>query len=112
VAAAAQRFVVIVSANKLVNTLAPPVPVELLSFGLRATLEALTPCQLRTDAPRSPDGGVIADYLGPIEDPAPVAARLEVTPGVVGHGLFEPALVADVIVGDGDAVAHRQLRPV
>jgi ribose 5-phosphate isomerase A len=104
VAAAASRFVVIVSANKLVAKLAPPVPVELLGFGLRATLAALTPCQLRADAPPSPDGGVIADYFGPIEDPATVAARLEATPGVVGHGLFEPALVSDVIVGDGDAV--------
>ena len=106
VAAAASRFVVIVSANKLVAKLAPPVPVELLSFGLRATLEALTPCRLRSAAPRSPDGGVIADYFGSIEDPAAVAARIEATPGVVGHGLFEPTLVSDVIVGDGSAVTH------
>lgn len=108
VAAAAQRFVVIVSANKLVARLTPPIPVELISFGLQATLAALNPCQLRTGAPRSPDGGVIADYLGPIEDPATAAARLRATPGVVGHGLFEPALVSDVIVGDGNAVTHRQ----
>jgi len=100
VAAAARRFVVIVSANKLVAALAPPVPVELLSFGLQSTLEALSPCQPRAGAPPSPDGGVIADYLGPTEDPATVAARLDATPGVVGHGLFEPALVSDVIVGD------------
>jgi ribose 5-phosphate isomerase A len=109
VAAAAQRFVVIVSANKLVTRLAPPVPVELLSFGLQATLRALTPCQLRNDAPLSPQGGVIADYLGPIDDPATLAAHLQATPGVVGHGLFEPALATDMIVGDGTAVAHRQL---
>jgi ribose 5-phosphate isomerase A len=109
VAAAAARFVVIVSANKLVTGLAPPVPVELLGFGLPATLEALTPCQLRNGAPRSPDGGVIADYLGPIEDPAALAARLQATPGVVGHGLFEPALVSDVLVGNGRAVAYHEL---
>jgi ribose 5-phosphate isomerase A len=109
VAAAAERFVVIVSTDKLVARLAPPVPVELLSFGLQATLDALVPCQLRDDAPPSPDGGVIADYLGPIEGPASLAARLEATPGVVGHGLFEPALVTDVIVGDGSAVTHHQL---
>ena len=106
VAAAADRFVVIVSANKLFAKLASPVPVELLSFGLRATLEALTPCRLRAGAPPSPDGGVIADYFGPVEDPATVAAHLESTPGVVGHGLFEPALVSDVFVGDGAAVTH------
>jgi ribose 5-phosphate isomerase A len=108
VAAAAERFVVIVSANKLVATLEAPVPVELLSFGLPATLAALTPCEVR-DAARSPDGGVIADYLGPIEDPARLAARLGASPGVVGHGLFEPSLVHDVIVGDGSDVSHRRL---
>ena len=108
VAAAARRFVVIVSANKLVTSLTPPVPVELLSFGLPATLEALTPCEPRIGAPPSPDGGVIADYLGPIEHPAMLAARLEATPGVVGHGLFEPALVADVLAGDGSTVTHRR----
>ena len=106
VATAAERFVVIVSANKLVDKLAPPVPVELLSFGLRATLDALAPCRVRADAPPSPDGGVIADYLGAVDDPASVAARLAATPGVVGHGLFEPALVSDVIVGKGSAVTR------
>jgi ribose 5-phosphate isomerase A len=109
VAAAAERFVVIVSADKLVTSLAPPVPVELLSFGLQATLGALEPCRLRDGAPPSPDGGVIADYLAPIEDPDMVAARLQATPGVVGHGLFEPALVSDVIVGDGEAVSHKRV---
>jgi ribose 5-phosphate isomerase A len=109
VAASAERFVVIVSADKVVARLAPPVPVELLSFGLRATLVALTPCRLRDGAPPSPDGGVIADYFGQIEDPASLAAQLQATPGVVGHGLFEPSLVTDVIVGDGDAVAHQRV---
>jgi ribose 5-phosphate isomerase A len=108
VAAAARRFVVIVSANKLVTRLAPPVPVELLSFGLQATLEALAPCRIRAGAPPSPDGGVIADYVGPVEDRAALARRLQATPGVVGHGLFEPALVSDVIVGNGGAAAHRR----
>ncbi len=109
VAAAADRFVVIVSANKLVNRLTPPVPVELLSFGLQATLAALAPCPLRKDTPHSPDGGVIADYMGAIEDRATVAARLQATPGAVGHGLFEPALVSDVLIGDGTAVARHEL---
>jgi ribose 5-phosphate isomerase A len=102
-AAAADRFVVIVSSDKLVERLAPPVPVELLAFGLEATLRALPGVRLR-DAPPSPDGGVIADYLGPVDDAAELAARLSATPGVVGHGLFPPALVSDVLVGRGDAV--------
>ena len=41
VAAAADRFVVIVSSDKPVERLHPPVPLELLAFGLAATLHAL-----------------------------------------------------------------------
>jgi len=54
VAAAADRFVVIASSDKLVDRLLPPVPVELLEFGLDATLAAIAPAQLR-DVPPSPD---------------------------------------------------------
>ena len=98
VAAAADRFVVIVSTDKLVDALAPPVPLELLSYGLAATLRAVHPATVR-DAPRSPDGGVIADFTGPIGDPAALAARLAQTAGVVDHGLFEPSLVGEIVVG-------------
>ncbi|MFI5257957.1 MAG: ribose-5-phosphate isomerase A, partial [Gemmatimonadales bacterium] len=63
IATAAERFVVIVSSNKLVARPAPPIPVELLEYGLAATLARLGHVRLR-DVPRSPDGGVIADYLG------------------------------------------------
>jgi ribose 5-phosphate isomerase A len=103
VAAAAKRFVVIVSADKLVEALAPPVPLELLPYGCHATLRGLAPAALR-DAPPSPDGGLLADYGGPIEDPAELAARLAAVPGVVEHGLFPPALVTEVLVGRGAAV--------
>jgi ribose 5-phosphate isomerase A len=103
VAAAAKRFVVIASSNKLVQTLAPPVPLELLAFGLPATLRALGPVELR-DAQRSPDGGVIADYLGPIDDPVELAERLAATPGVVEHGLFPPELVSEILVARGDEI--------
>jgi ribose 5-phosphate isomerase A len=103
VAAATDRFVVIVDSRKKVEALRPPVPLELLFFGLPATLRALEPSRLR-DAPRSPDGGVIADYLGPIDDPAELAARLVATPGVVEHGLFPPEMVAEVLIGRGETV--------
>jgi ribose 5-phosphate isomerase A len=109
VAAAATRFVVIVSSDKLVERLRPPVPLELLEFGLAATLERIGPVELR-DAPRSPDGGVIADYLGAVDDPAELAARLSATTGVVEHGLFSPDLVSDLVVGRGDEVEQRRLR--
>jgi ribose 5-phosphate isomerase A len=102
VAVAAERFVVIVSAEKLVKTLRPPIPLELRPFGLRATLRAVGEAKLRPDAPASPDGGVLADYLGAITEPAALASHFDQIPGVSGHGLFSPSLVHDVVVGGGD----------
>jgi ribose 5-phosphate isomerase A len=109
VAAAARRFVVIASADKAVTRIAPPVPLELLRFGLDATLAALGAVRLR-DAPASPDGGVIADYLEPFEDAAALAARLDAAPGVCGHGIFDPSLTSDVLIATGADVEHRRLR--
>ena len=108
VAAAAARFVVIADSSKPVPALRPPVPVELLGFGLPATLKRLGPVTLR-DAPPSPDGGVIADYHGAIGDPGILAAWLAATPGLVGHGLFEPGLTSVVLIGRGQAVERRDL---
>ena len=104
VAAAAKRFIVIVDSGKLRDRLTAPVPVELMEFGLSSTLTRLPEVRVRGVDP-SPDGGVIADYLGPIEDPADLAAMLSGTPGVVEHGLFPPEMVSDVIVGRGENAA-------
>jgi len=109
VAAAADRFVVIADGSKAVDALQPPVPVELFAFGLPATLRALDPCAVRDDTPTSPDGGVIADYGGPVDDPVALAAWLAGTPGVVDHGLFHPELVSDVLIARGDDIEHRRL---
>jgi ribose 5-phosphate isomerase A len=98
VAAAADRFVVIASSDKLVDGLRPPVPLELLRFGCASTLRRLGEARLR-DVPPSPDGNVIADYFAELGDPRELAARLAGEAGVVEHGLFEPELVSDVIVG-------------
>jgi len=100
---AAGRFVVIADSTKPVDALHSPIPLELLSFGLRATMRRVAPASLR-DIPLSPDGGVIADYHGPVDDPAALAARLSATPGVVEHGLFPPEMVATVLVGRGKSV--------
>jgi len=109
VAAAAERFVVIADSSKPVEALSPPVPLELLAFGLRSTLARLgTEVELR-DVPHSPDGGVIADYRGEIGDPAALAARLEADPGIASHGLFPPAMVSEVLVGAGDSVNRSTL---
>ena len=101
VAAAAERFVVIADSSKPVDSLSPPVPLELAKFGLAATLRELGEVDLR-DGPESPDGGVIADYRGAVDDPAELAARFAATPGVIEHGLFPPELVSDVIIGRGE----------
>ena len=108
VATSSDRFVVIASSDKLVETIAPPIPLELLAYGLDATLARLGEVELR-NVPPSPDGGVIADYLGPVEDPAAVAAWLSATAGVVDHGLFPPELTSDVLVGRGEEVERLAL---
>ncbi len=106
VAAAAARFVVIVSSDKLVDRLGPPVPLELMEYGLAATLERLGSVAVRGVA-RPPDGGVIADYTGAFDDPEELAARLAGTVGVVEHGLFPPSLVSEVITANGGVVETR-----
>ncbi len=103
VAAASERFIVIVSANKLVERLTPPIPLELAEFGLSATLTRLGSVRLR-DVTHSPDGGVIADYTGEFDDPAELASWLSAMPGVVEHGLFPPSMVSEVVVGRGEDV--------
>lgn len=110
VAAAADRFVVIVSTDKLVSHIRPPVPIEIMPFGLRATLRHLSRLGLTKlrDAPPTPDGNTLADFRGRIQDPAGLAAGFEAIPGVVGHGLFPPHLVSEVIVGGGRGSVERR----
>ncbi len=110
VADAADRFIVIADSTKPVAALHAPVPLELLSFGLRATLRHLGAATLR-DVPHSPDGGLIADYTGPVDDPRALAAHLAATPGVVEHGLFPPEMVTTVLVGRGESVERSDVAP-
>ena len=104
VAAAAERFVVIADASKPVPELRGKVPLELFAFGLASALARLGADVAVRDVPPSPDGGVIADYRGPIGDPAALAARFDADPGVAAHGLFPPAMVSELFVGRGEAV--------
>jgi ribose 5-phosphate isomerase A len=106
VAAAAERFVVIVSANKEVARVGPPVPLELLRFGEHHTLQALGEARLR-GGPLSPDGNLLADYLGAFADPESLAARVSATPGVVEHGLFPSALVSEIFSAGPAGVQRR-----
>lgn len=111
VAQATARFVVIASSDKAVARIGPPVPLELLRFGLDATIAGLGEVRLR-DVPPSPDGGVIADYLEQFADRDALAARLDAMPGVIGHGIFPPSLIADVLVAANGRVEHRVLSGV
>jgi ribose 5-phosphate isomerase A len=108
VAAAAERFVVIGDSSKPVDEIGAPIPLELFPFGISSTLtrisESLGSVKQRAETPSSPDGGVIADFLGDVSDPAELAAALSAMPGVVDHGLFPPEMVSDVLIGRGDAV--------
>jgi ribose 5-phosphate isomerase A len=103
VAAAAERFVVIVSSDKMVDRLRPPVPLELLDYGLASTLRRLGTVRVRDVLP-SPEGGIIADFTGAFDDPEELAARLSATVGVVEHGLFPSEMVSDVIVAREEKV--------
>jgi len=106
VASAASCFVVIASAEKAVRELGPPVPLELVRFGVQHTLATLGQARLRETA-ESPDGGLIADYLGPVGDPRALAARFGETPGVVEHGLFAPELVSLILIAAEAGVERR-----
>jgi ribose 5-phosphate isomerase A len=108
VAAAADRFLVIVASDKLVESITPPVPLELLPFGLAATLGELGHVRLR-DAALSPDGGVLADYLGEVGEPADLSDRLCGIAGVIEHGLFPPSMVSEVLVGRRGGVDRIQV---
>jgi ribose 5-phosphate isomerase A len=112
VASAADRFVVIADASKVVAAIRPPIPLELLGYGLSATVRhvaSLGGSVVLRNVPASPDNGVIADYHGEVGDPAELASWLGSVPGVVEHGLFPPQLVHDVIVASDGGIEHRRL---
>jgi ribose 5-phosphate isomerase A len=89
-----------------VRELVPPVPLELVPFGVKHTLARVGHARLREVA-ESPDGGLIADYVGPVGDPRALAARLDRMTGVVEHGLFEPELVSMILLAGEDGVQQR-----
>jgi ribose 5-phosphate isomerase A len=110
VAAAAQRFVVLVGAEKLVPALGARgrLPVEVVPFARPFCERRLTalgyPPALRTreGAPVvSDNGNLILDCaVGPIGDPAGLDAAVRAIPGVVGTGLFV-GMAHAVMVWDG-----------
>src|SRR3954453_506783 len=108
VAATAEQFVVIADSSKTVDRIGAPIPLELSAFGLASTLARISAelgaAELRAETPRTPDDGVIADFLGTVDAPGELAARLSEMPGVVDHGLFPSEMVSEVLTGRGDSV--------
>jgi len=111
VAANSSRFIVIGSARKEVPRLARAVPVEVLAFGAEATLHDLR--RFGDVVLRSPEltinGGLLADVHARLSDPRTLSDQLDGLPGVLGHGLFGPQLVDDIIVAREDGVVHRTI---
>jgi ribose 5-phosphate isomerase A len=99
VAAASDRFVVVVDYEKLVDRLGEhaPVPVEVAQFGWQATAAALERLgaepELRgalSGQPFVTDGGnfILDCHFGPIEDPREKEQLINSVVGVIDNGLF------------------------
>ncbi len=118
VAREADRFVVLVTPEKLVARLGErtPVPVEVVPFAVSKVEKNLAALGgrpvVRTKADgfpyRTDNGNLILDTgFDPIADPAALEAAIDRIPGVVDCGLFV-GMATVVIVGGPDAV--RELR--
>jgi ribose 5-phosphate isomerase A len=111
VAAASERFVVVVDQEKLVDRLGEhaPVPVEVVQFGWQATAAALAKLgadpELRQtgDQPFVTDGGnfIIDCHFGPLADPPKTERLIKMTVGVIESGLFIGRSSAVVVATDG-----------
>ncbi len=117
VAAASKRMVVIADETKWVPALGHfPLPIEVIPFGLAATIRAIEAACASVKAPGSAvlrqtkdghpfvtDGGhwILDAKLGRIGDPKALAARLVAIPGVVEHGLFIGLAQVAILAGPG-----------
>lgn len=110
VAAASDRFIVVVDDEKLVDRLGEhaAVPVEVVQFGWQATAAALaklgTRPELRQTEGRAfvTDGGnfILDCHCGPIADPRGMERLINMTVGVVENGLFVKRSSAVVVASE------------
>jgi ribose 5-phosphate isomerase A len=115
-AESAERVVIVVDDTKLVDTLGrSPVPVEVVPFGWRQTLQRIattgaTP-DLRTidGAPFVSDNGnyILDCKVATLPDPAALEQAIRAIPGVVDTGLFL-GMADTVLIQQGDTVQVRQ----
>lgn len=123
VAAASERMMVIADSSKVVECLGRfPLPIEVNSFGLKATeiaiaraaaslgLEGPLALRMAHHGPVVTDGGhyVVDASFGRIPDPETLGKALHAIPGVVEHGLFIGLACAAIIA---DPAGIRILRP-
>ena len=117
VAQASAREIIIVDERKLSEQLGVQwaLPVEVISFGLRAHAAyiellgasvqvrmAADGCPFRTDS-----GNLILDcQFGPMDNPEFIAGALERRAGIVEHGLFLD-LVTDLFVASPSGITHQ-----
>ena len=117
VATASDRMVVIADGSKVVPTLgAYPLPVEVVRFGLLATMRLIEAIAVETgcrgqiklrpgngDAPFvTEQGNLIVDCaFGAIPEPEVLAFGLKRIPGVVEHGLFLGIADLAIVAGSG-----------
>jgi ribose 5-phosphate isomerase A len=108
VASLAESFVVVADHTKLVPALGStvPVPVEVASFGIAATMARLADVgkpSLRTDGDRpfvTDNGNLVVDLAtGTIADPGGLDANLRGVPGVLATGLFVGMADRAIVVG-------------
>jgi ribose 5-phosphate isomerase A len=124
VAAASARMAVIADRSKWVDRLGRfPLPIEVLPFGLGATLRAVEKAFVAAGASATPklrpgkdghafvtDGGhwILDAALGRIDDPKAMADALSGIPGVMEHGLFIGLAQTAILAGpDGVTVVER-----
>jgi ribose 5-phosphate isomerase A len=112
VATAAARMICIVDASKPVETLARPLPIEVLPFArsyVAGAIRCLGGDPVVRAAP-SDQGNLLIDCaFGPIADPGSLAQTLDGIPGLLGHGLFLSEIDA-LYVGDEAGVERRERR--
>ena len=109
VAAASARFVVIASSDKVgrrARAAGAARAAELRPAGHAAP--AGRGAGAARDAP-SPDGGVIADYLGAFDDPRALAERLTGSRASSSTACSRPTIVSDVLIARGAEVEHRHV---
>jgi ribose 5-phosphate isomerase A len=124
VATASNRMVVIADQSKVVDTLgAFPLPVEVVRFGLLATMNAIEAISAEAgcrgavtlrpaqgEAPFVTDQGnlVVDCAFGTIPEPEVLAFALKRVPGVVEHGLFLGLADLAIVAGGGGVKALRR----